>query len=175
MHNFSTFARGASAGAVLRTIRVPDPDAGDPVIITPDAGRAWEVRSVFATLDTDDDEGNRTPELVYDTEVPFTWIIPAEDTIAPSASESFGWIADWSFSSPPGSSGPLLASMPHTILLPGYDLQIVVLGIVATDQLSHVTVQVVEISTGEREHDRSIANNLRARADAIGDLLTGDY
>lgn len=175
MHNLSTFARGASAGAVLRTILLADPDAGDPAIITPDAGRAWEVRSVFASLTTDETDQARTPELVYDTEVPFTWIIPSQDSVSASASVSLGWITDWSFSELPTNASPILASMPHAILLPGYDLTIQVADIQAADQLSHVTVQVVEISTGEREHDRSIANNLRARADAIGDLLTGDY
>lgn len=175
MGRLESLARGTPTGTQLRTVALANPDPGVGFALTPDAGRAWEVLSIFFLLVTSETDATRYPSLAYQVGDQLVWVLGNSDGIGASMTGAFLWLADWSFASAPTSGITIAGSMPHVILQPGYSLTVELLNVDAADQVSMIVAQVLEVSTGTREAERDAAERFAERLGAFLDLSREDY
>jgi hypothetical protein len=157
----------------LRTIVSASPAVATDFTITTPGESVWMLVALEATLTADANVANRHPDLTVTDGTNPIWRIPPGVSVTASQTAAISWVPSLGYTSATLLGNRLAVGIPDLILQSGWTVGPTGSNLQAGDQWSAITTTVVEVFHGHVEHERSIADQIRDRADAFAEIFQG--
>ena len=158
---------------VYRTVSAPTPAAGTNWTFTVPGESVWGLVAITAKLVTSAVVANRAAVLNVSDGTTVLYQIAPGAVQAASLTTTYSWLPELATFDNTITGGALNVAMPPTYLASGQVLSSATALIDVGDQWSAVSLTVIEVYHGHREHERILAEAIENESDALARILTG--
>ncbi|HET9247699.1 MAG TPA: hypothetical protein VFO15_17985 [Xanthobacteraceae bacterium] len=161
------------APLVYRVVPVTSPAAGANFSFVTPGESTFALVALTATLVTSAAVANRAATLNVSDGTTTLWSVEAGAVQTATSTVRYSWVTEYPAFPTTIVGGALVVPMAPTYLPPGFTIASSVALLDAGDQWSAITATVVEVLTGHVERERTLADTITDRAEALAGVLEG--